>query len=163
MSNTHVVIASTVAGCVTLYGLLWSYFWRSNRGARNLYFDAQDFAKYENGGGRDLPVSAVTGTFAPFLQHYIGVTKVLITLAAASITFGGNPNKNTVILAAKLILAFSILYGVLFCAFMLYAYDEYCQNVRAYTRFWYSTVEAFGFSTLLSFIVGYLFWASNLG
>jgi len=113
--------------------------------------------------GRELPVSAVTGTFAPFLQHYIGVTKVLITLAAASITFGGNPNKNTIILAAKLILAFSILYGVLFCAFMLYAYDEYCQNVRAYTRFWYSTVEAFGFSTLLSFIVGYLFWASNLG
>jgi len=55
MSNTHVVIASTAAGCAALYGLLWTYFGRANRGARSLYFDAQDFAKYENGGGKGTP------------------------------------------------------------------------------------------------------------
>ena len=87
------------------------------------------------------------------------MTKLLITVAAASIAFGGNQRVKLGISAAKLILAFSILYGVLFCASVLYMYDEYGQNVEVYTRFWYSTVEALGFSTLVCFIVGYGVWA----
>jgi len=32
-------------------------------------------------------------TFKPMLKHYIGVTQLLVTVAAASIAFGGN-NQN---------------------------------------------------------------------
>lgn len=108
-------------------------------------------------------MSSATGTFAPLLKHYIGVTQLLITLAAASITFGGNNPMMRGIFVAKLVLAFSILFGVLFCASVLYCYDEYAQDVDSYTRFWYCTVEAFGFSTLISFFVGYAVWAVKLG
>jgi hypothetical protein len=34
-------------------------------------------------------VAASTGTFEPLLDNYIDVTKLLITVAAASIAFGG--------------------------------------------------------------------------
>jgi hypothetical protein len=93
----------------------------------------------------------------------IDVTKLLITVAAASIAFGGNQNGKAGILIAKFTLAFSILYGVLFCAAVLYMYDEYGQNLEVYTRFWYSTVETLGFSALICFVVGYGVWALNVG
>jgi len=148
---------------VGVFVVIWTGFWRTNRNTKSVYFDAQDFAHYEGGAGRELPVSAAEGTFEPLLQHYIGVTKVLITLAAASITFGQTQSTKSGILLAKIVLAFSILYGVMFCAFVLYMYDEYTQNVRAYTRFWYSMVETLGFSALFSFVVGYAIWVFNLG
>lgn len=148
---------------LVVFLVIWLLFWWLNQGARCFYFDAQDFLKYENGGGRELPVSADTGTFAPLLDHYIGVTKLTVVVAAASISFGGNQRALEGVYAAKLFLAFSILYGVLFCAFLLYRYDEYTQNVRCYTKFWYSTVETLGFSALTCFILGYVVWALTLG
>jgi hypothetical protein len=149
-----------IAVSLAIYLAIWFLFARVNRGAQCFYFDAQDFAKYENGGGRELPVSAYKGnTFEPLLKHYISVTQLLITVAAASITFGGNQGSKAGIPVAKSFLAFSILYGVLFCAAVLYRYDEYTQDVRSYTRFWYSTVETLGFSTLACFILGYCVWA----
>jgi len=68
------------------------------------------------------------------LKHYIGVAQLLITVAAASIAFGGDKNPRPVILivVAKLFLAWSVFYGVLFCASVLYRYDEYTQNVKSY-------------------------------
>jgi hypothetical protein len=128
----------------------------------SFYFDPQDFVHYEGGGGRELPVAAATGTFAPFLNNYTDVTKLLITVAAALIAFGGGPSPSRGVLAAKVILAFSVLYGVMFAALLLFFYDDYCQNVRAHTRFRYSLNEALGFSTLFCFILGYLVWAFNL-
>jgi hypothetical protein len=67
------------------------------------------------------------------------------------------------IFVAKLILSFSILFGVMFCALVLYRYDEYTQNMLALSRFWYCTVEALGFSSLATFVIGYVIWASGLG
>lgn len=57
-------------------------------------------------------------------------------VAAAPIAFGDDKNPKAVlsIVIAKLLLAWSIFYGVLFCAFVLYRYDEYTQNVKSYTR-----------------------------
>jgi hypothetical protein len=150
LTAAHVIAPEFCAGvgvCV------WTYFWWANAGT-TYYFDAQDFVGYEGGAGRELPASAQNGTFAPLLEHYIGVSKLLITVAAASIAFG-----SASISAAKLILAFSILYGVAFCAAVLYRYDEYTQNVRSYTKFWYCFVETLGFSCLICFILGYLVWA----
>jgi hypothetical protein len=74
---------------LALFGVLLLLFRLSNRGARSFYLDPQDFVRYENGGGRELPVAASTGTFAPLLNSYLDVTKLLITVAAASIAFGG--------------------------------------------------------------------------
>lgn len=130
---------------------------------RSFYFDPQDFVLYEKGGGRELPVAASTGTFDSFLKSYVDVTKLLITVAAASIAFGGNQHPSKGILVAKVTLAFSILYGMMFCALLQFFYDEYAQNVRAYTRQRYSLIEALGFSTLVCFIAGYFIWAFNLG
>jgi len=95
------------------------------------------------------------------LENYIGVTKLLITVAAASIAFGAGLNRKG-IFVAKIVLAFSILYGVLFSALLQFFYDEYAQNVRAYTRGRYALIEALGFSGLACFVVGYFVCAFNL-
>lgn len=102
-------------------------------------------------------------TFEPHLKNYIDVMKLLVTIAAASIAFGGIQDNRTGVLAAKLILAFSILYGVVFSGLLQFFYDEYTQNVHAYTRFRYSLIEALGFSALVCFIVGYFVWTFSLG
>jgi hypothetical protein len=90
------------------------------------------------------------------------VTKLLITVSAASIAFGASEAQRSGIFIAKIILAFSILYGVLFSALMQYCYEEYAQDVRFYTRALYSLVEALGMSCLACFIAGYFVWAFNL-
>lgn len=153
-------VTMVIAMCAASFFVAWRFFWRLNKGP-SFYFDAQDFAKYENGGGRKLPLSATNGTSEPLLQRYIDLTKLLITVAAASIAFA-NKTPSQGIFAAKLILAFSILCGVGFCALLLWAYDEYCQNVESYTRSIYSTVVALGSCSLLWFVVGYAVWAFSL-
>jgi hypothetical protein len=163
ISHTSKLIAvSAVGTCLFIFGALNYLFRRSHRGIQSVYFDAQDFRTYENGGGRELPQSASNGTFAPLLQHYIGITQLLITVAAASIAFGGGQNQSFSIHFAKICLACSILFGVLFSATMLYRYDEYMQDVRSYTRFWYTTVESLGFSCLACFFLGYFVWAIGI-
>jgi hypothetical protein len=42
-------------------------------------------------------------------------------------------------------LAWSVFHGVLFCALLLWRYDEYTQNMKSYTLPWHSTVFACGF------------------
>lgn len=144
--------------CLAIYFIIWLIF-RSLHREGEFYFDPQDFHHYENGGGRELPLSAKTTTFEPMLKHYMTLAQLIITIAAASIAFGGTQNPKPSIAAAKVFLAFCILYGVLFCSTVLYRYDEYNQNVRSYTRFWYSTVESLGFAALACFVLGYLAWA----
>jgi len=121
------------------------------------------FVHYEKGDGRELPLSAQTATFEPMLRNYIDVAKLLITVAAASIAFGGGQSPPRFVLIAKLVLAFSILYGVAFTSLLQFFYDDYCQNVRCYTPFRYSLIQSLGFSALTCFIGGYFVWAFNLG
>jgi hypothetical protein len=64
---------------------------------------------------------------------------------------------------AKIILAFSILYGTLFAAFLQFFYEEYAQNVQCYRPWKYTLVQALGFSALVAFVIGYIVWAFNLG
>jgi hypothetical protein len=63
---------------------------------------------------------------------------------------------------AKLTLAWSIAFGALFCGLLIFCYDEYAQNLHAYTPFWYATIFAAGFSCLVCFILGFLVWAYGL-
>jgi len=153
----------TAAGCILFFCVLWAYLWTKFRGHHSYYFDAQDFLKYENGGGRKLPVSALTGTFAPLLKGYVGATKLLITVAAASIAFGTDKAAKPGVVLAKIILAFSVMYGTMFVALLQFFYEEYAQNVQSYRPWRYTLVQALGFSALIAFAVGYLVWAFNLG
>src|SRR5882762_11571267 len=130
-----------IVGSLVFFVFLFCLFLLLGRGARSFYFDPQDFAYYEkeNLGKRKLPIAALekSSTFAPLLEGYIGVAKLIITLAAASIAFGGNQTSKVGILVAKIALAFSILYGVTFAALLQFFYDEYTQNVNAYVPWRY--------------------------
>jgi hypothetical protein len=151
---------------VFVFAILWSafggmYFFSPRRGCF-FFFDPQDSFR-ANPENRAFPVSAANATFEPMLKHYLGVTQLLVTVAAASIAFGGGSLSFGVpIVIAKLLLAWSIFYGVLFCALLIWRYDEYGQNVRSYTLFWYATIFALGFSCLSCFMFGYLAWGWGL-
>ena len=151
---------------VPLFGVAWLISWLSNKGIY-FYFDPQDFVR-SNPKARVFPKSAENATFEPLLKHYIGVTQLLITVAAASIALGGTGSIGSsgsgsfLVSIAKLLLAWSIFYGAVFCALLLWRYDEYAQDMQSYTRFWYSAVQAFGFSCLICFMLGYLIWGWGL-
>jgi hypothetical protein len=150
-------------GSLVIFLTIWTAFWYSHKGAAYVFFDPQDCVKF-CAEKREYPLAAEKATFEPMLKHYIGVAQLLITVAAASIALGGekNPQPALLILIAKGLLAWSIFYGLLFCAFVLYRYDEYTQDRTSYTRRWYSTVESLGFSTLVCFMFGYLAWGWGL-
>jgi len=142
-------------------GFFMWLFRRSYEPGEYFYFDPQDAVRAQL--GRAFPASATNATFEPILKHYIGVTQLLITVAAASIAFGGSSQTfGTTIAIAKLLLAWSIFYGVLFCALLIWRYDEYAQNIKSYTVGWYSTIFALGFSSLVCFMLGYLVWGFGL-
>ena len=146
---------------LAIFGVLWSISRFLNKGVY-FYFDPQDFVR-AHPNERIFPASASSATFEPMLKHYIGVTQLLVTVAAASIAFGGGSQPlGAQIVTAKLFLAWTIFYGVLFCAMLLWRYDEYTQDMESYTPFWYSTVWALGFSTLSCFVIGYLAWGWGL-
>jgi hypothetical protein len=157
----------SIAGlALSIWGGLWWLFWYAHRHNRHghFFFDPQDtFRNNPNPADRKLPLSAKSAVFEPTLKHYLEVTQLLVTVAAASIAFGGDhsaghPAVNT----AKLLLAWSILYGVTFCALLLWRYDEYSQDMASYTLRWYSTIFSSGFSSLVCFVLGYLLWGVAL-
>lgn len=150
------------AAAAAVFSGFWTTFYLLHRHAGYFFFDPQDCFQ-NNPESRKFPLSAKSATFEPFLKHYIGVTQLLVTVAAASIAFGGSgQNANPLIVIAKLLLAWSIFFGVTFCALLLWRYDEYGQDMTSYTKVWYSTIFAFGFSSLVSFMFGYLSWGWGL-
>jgi hypothetical protein len=164
---THAVFLSVTGVATFIFALWWAVFWITHRGKSHFFFDPQDDFHALREGDRVLPKAAETATFEPMLKHYIGVTQLLVTIAAASIAFGGgNGNQASTasiwIGIAKLLLAWSVFYGVLFCALLLWRYDEYTQNVKSYTLPWHSTVFACGFSSLTFFTFGFVVWGFGL-
>ncbi|MFP5234425.1 MAG: hypothetical protein ACLGSD_00870 [Acidobacteriota bacterium] len=152
----------TALGCALFFLILWVSLFLPSRGDHHYYFDSQDFLKFENGGNRKLPVSAETGTFISLLKGYVGATKLLITVAAASIAFGTNHSAPLGVALAKIILAYSVLYGTVFVALLQFFYEQYAQDVTCYRPWRYSLIQALGFSALPMFALGYVVWAFNL-
>src|ERR1700678_1004535 len=103
---------------IILFGVLRTLFRLPYDASRVFFFDPQDYFHYKNRPVSSvLPRSAENATFEPMLKHYIGVTQLLVTIAAASIAFGGGngsqaPSGPTVSVA-KVLLAWSVFYGVL--------------------------------------------------
>jgi hypothetical protein len=164
--RAHLVFLSVTGTATGIFLLWWAVFWLTHRGQAHFYFDPQD--DFHTGrGDRVFPKSAETATFEPMLKHYIGVTQLLVTIAAASIAFGGGGGGQAsitpvAIAIAKLLLAWSVFYGVLFCALLLWRYDEYTQNIQSYTLPWHSTVFACGFCSLTFFTFGFVMWGFGL-
>jgi hypothetical protein len=156
----------SIVGSLSIFVVLFGIFRLRGRGSRWFYFDPQDYAFYEkdNLGERKLPIAAINqaSTFAPLLTGYLGVAKLIITLAAASIAFGTNQNSKAGIVIVKIILVFSILYGVTFTALLQFFYDGYTQDVGSYVPWRYALIQALGFSTLVCFVAGYFVWVFNL-
>ena len=166
MASTHWWVLGAACGSAALiFGAFWAGFAFLNRHGGAFYLDPQDsHADPKLKLSRNFPLSAKEGTFEPLLKHYIGVTQLVFAVAAGSIAFG-NAGVQPValpVLAAKLMLAWSILYGVLFCGLLLWRYDEYGQDKASFTLFWYSLVFALGFSCLVCFVLGYLAWGVAL-
>jgi len=111
---------------------------------------------------RPLPKASATATFAPHLKAYVSVTKLLITVAAASIAFGGSNTADLGVHVAKIILAFSILYGTVFAALLQFFYEQYAHDLRYYVPLKYGLIQGLGFSALVCFISGYFVWAFYL-
>jgi hypothetical protein len=144
-----------------VFGVFWMIFRYLNRGKGYFFFDPQDCfnAKIQ---GRILPKAAETGTFEPMLKHYLTVMQLIVTVAVASIAFGNGSPQLPAIKIAKLLVAWSIAYGVAFCAILLWRYDEYTQDMTSYTLPWYATVFSLGFSSLTCFTLGFLAWGWGL-
>jgi hypothetical protein len=165
----HAAFLLVAGGAALSFAVWWSLFWLTHRGKAYFFFDPQDdFAARRDRGDsqREFPKSAENATFEPMLKHYIGVTQLLVTIAAASIAFGGGSGNQApsgpTVSVAKALLAWSVFYGVLFCALLLWRYDEYSQNLKSYTLPWHSTVFACAFSSLTFFIVGFVVWGFGL-
>jgi hypothetical protein len=141
-----------LAGIVTALGLfavLWFIvFLRSKAGT--FTFDP---------GGND-------GEFGrSLLPMYLDIAKFVLGLAAASIVFClfgssnfGPANHSLRSFASPLFLvAMSIIYGVLFMIFLVLNYENHRNHpdANSYTRFKYTRNQAFGFSALACFCVGY--------
>jgi len=161
IANTYCTAILLVLWFVVLWtSLLWAF-----RKYYRFYFDAQDFFRNSKEEVRSrLPVSAASSTFAPHLRSYIDVMKLLVTVSAASIAFGASQApRSGGIFIAKIVLAFSILYGIVFTALLQFFYEQYSYNVNYYSRWRYSLIIALGFSSLTCFVLGYIIWAFSLG
>jgi hypothetical protein len=100
------------------------------------------------------------------LPMYLDITKFVMGLAAGSIVFClfGSSTVNPAgarslraFASPLFMVAMSIFYGVLFMTFLVLNYENHRNNPagNSYTRFRYTRNQAFGFSALACFCLGY--------
>jgi hypothetical protein len=152
---------TVAAGALAIFAVVWLIFRIGRRGEKTFFFDPKDCFKNPP-PGRVLSAAAENTTFEPMLKNYLATTQLLVTVAAASIAFGGNTTHDQPVSLAKLVLACSIFFGVVFCALLLWRYDEYTQDLHSYSVGWYSTTFAAGMSSLICFMGGYIVWGFAL-
>jgi hypothetical protein len=126
------------------------------------FFSPQDFALYSNYGKGRVPESAKTATFEPVMKQYFDLAKLLVTLAGASIVFGGLDPKIVGIYRSKLVLAMSIFFCLMFYIFCLKSYEDYTHDFTSYKAWKIALVESFGLSGIFLFFYGYVAWIDNL-
>jgi hypothetical protein len=139
-----------LATALGLFAVLWFVVFLRTKG-ESFTFDP---------GGND-------GEFGKsLLPMYLDIAKFVLGLAAASIVFClfgssnfGQSNAHPLRSFASplLVVAMSIIYGVLFMIFLVLSYEDHRNrpNSNSYTRFKYTRNQAFGFSALACFCVGY--------
>ena len=130
------------------------------RGSSLIYFNPQDYAKANP--NKELPEYSKTATFDPFITQYTGMAKVMIGLAAASISFGGLNANNANVFTAKMLLAYSIAFALFFCIAVINFYENYLHGLKSYTPIKIALVEASGLTSMFCFALGYGYWAWHL-
>ena len=95
--------------------------------ATHVFFSPQDYVTSEMAKKLKVkfPKESETAKFEPFVPQYFGMVKVIIGLAAASISFGGLNTHCIYIYTAKLLLAYSIFFALLFSVTMVNFYENY--------------------------------------
>ena len=108
-----------------------------------------------NAGGKD-------GDFDKILEFYVDLAKFVVGLAAGAIVlvigssvFGASKHLPEAFASPLLLLALSILCGLIFMVFLVFNYEAFKHDPRSYTRFRYVRNQAFGFAGLVSFCAGY--------
>ena len=109
------------------------------------------------------------GSFENRLTNYTRVAEVLIGLASGSLVLlaGSSILRSDGHLpwfyaSPMVLLALSVIYAVCFMGLLIYYYEAFLHHPESYTRLKYSTVQALGFSALISFSLAYLWLAFTL-
>lgn len=131
--------------------------WLVYRGSSPIYFNPQDYAKAHP--EKELPEHSKGATFDLFITQYTGMAKVMIGLAAASISFGGLNANYTNVFTAKMLLAYSIAFSLIFCITGINFYENYLHGLRSYIPIKIALVEASGVTSIVCFALGYGYWA----
>jgi hypothetical protein len=158
MSLSPLIVASiwSLACFVGGFVVLWFVY----RGSSPIYFNPQDYAKAHP--EKDLPEYSKGATFDPFITQYTGMAKVMIGLAAASISFGGINATNSNVFTAKMLLAYSIAFALLFCISVINFYENYLHDLRSYTAIKIALVESSSITSMVCFALGYGYWAWHI-
>ncbi len=146
--------------CILLGGLYLIYRGPKANRTSHIYFNPQDYAKAHP--EVNLPEVSKTANFDPFITQYTGMAKVLIGLAAASISFGGLNSTNGNVFTAKMLLAYSIAFSLAFCITVINFYENYLHALESYTPIKCALVESCGLTSLFCFALGYCYWAWHL-
>lgn len=106
----------------------------------------------------EFDVPAEKGSFASLLSTYVDLVKFILGLASGSITLlvgaatfhsTGAGHLLSPFASPLFLLALSILWGVLFMAFIVVNYEAYRHQTKLYTRFKYCRNQAFGGKTMI--------------
>jgi hypothetical protein len=101
--------------------------------------------------------------FEKFLQTYIDIMKFILGLASGTIVLlvGSSSFRSSGLLPASFssplfLLTASILYGILLMVFLASNYESTRHKTTDYTKFMYTRNLALGYSSLMCFLIGYV-------
>ena len=138
-----------VATAVGLFAAIWLIIYLKGRG-EPVVFDPG--GKHGEFGKKLLPM------YLDITKFVLGLAAGSIVLLVGSLNFNQSNGRSLKPFASPLFLvAMSIIYGVLFMIFLVLNYENHRNhpNANSYTRFKYTRNQAFGFSALACFCLGY--------
>src|ERR1700719_441245 len=110
-----------------LFALYFVYRGPKENRTSYIFFNPQDYATAHPEA--KLPEYSKEAKFDHFITQYTGMGKVIIGLAAASISFGGLHNTDANVLTAKMLLAYSIAFALAFCITVINFYENYLHSI----------------------------------
>jgi len=122
-----------------------------------------EVCKRKEKGPYNFDALGQAGAFEKFLQTYIDIMKFILGLASGSIVLliGFSSFRKSGLLPASFapplfLLTASILYGILLMVLLAINYESYCHKTKPYTKFMYTRNLALGYSSLMCFLIGYV-------
>jgi hypothetical protein len=134
-----------------LFGAVWLIAYCCSAGFHSFTFEPRGPGSFE----------ARLATYTKIAETVIGLASgSVVLLAGSSILRGGSGGHLPWYYASPLVLlGLSVVYGVCFVGLLAFFYEGFLHHPNSYTRAKYSVIQAFGFSTLLSFSFAYVWLA----